>query len=396
MMTHSHYDYVICGAGIIGLTIALRLAKNGVKSILIIEKEDHIGAHASGRNSGILHSGIYYTQDSLKSQFCIAGSQLMKEFCAQKNIPILNCGKVIVCQNEAELETLHTLYDRSQLNGTLANLISKAQLSELEPLTTTYKEAIHTPTTSVVNPKEILQALVEEIEAYGITLQFSTSYLGRIDEKTIRTSAGPVKFEFFINSAGSFSDRIGHEFGVGKDYRLLPFKGLYKKWIGAGAASVKAHVYPVPDIRNPFLGIHVTKSISGAVYFGPTAIPSLGPENYDSFAKFDMEAVQILYRNFQLFMTNPKYRSVAKTEPLRYIPYSYFLESRKLIPTLKSEELIPCDKVGIRPQLVNIRTKELVMDFVIERTDNSLHLLNAISPAFTCSMAIADSIVQSL
>ena len=397
MMTDHRYQYVICGAGIIGLTIALRLAKSGVKSILIIEKEDHVGAHASGRNSGILHSGIYYTQDSLKAQFCVAGSDLMKAFCAEKNIPILNCGKVIVCHNETELKTLHTLYERAHLNGaTAAKLVSKETLKTIEPLTTTYKEAIYSPATSVVNPKEVLHALVEELHSYGVSIKFSTSYIGRLNETMIETSLGPVSFDYFINCAGSFSDRIAHQFGIGHHYRLIPFKGLYKKWIAAEAKQVRAHVYPVPDIRNPFLGIHVTKSINGDIYFGPTAIPSLGPENYDSFAKFDLEAIRILYRNFQLFVANPKYRSIAKTEPLRYIPYSYYLESKKLIPTLKSKDLVSCTKVGIRPQLVDIDSKQLVMDFVIEKTNNSLHLLNAISPAFTCSMAIADHIVKGM
>lgn len=383
-------EILICGAGIVGLTLAHSLLKKGIKNITIIEKEKEVGQHASGRNSGILHAGIYYSPDSFKAKFCLKGNHLLREYCQKNDLPILETGKYIICQNKQEHETLHTLYNRAQKNGTPVSLISEKQLQNLEPLTSSYKEAIFSPKTAVVNPKSILNCLTKELQNEpGINIFYNTKFQSLIDDHTILTDNGTFSFDYLINAAGAYGDKIAHACNIGKQYRLLPFKGLYKKLNPKFNNQIHRQIYPVPDLRNPFLGVHITKTISGDIYFGPTATPVFAPEK-----TVGKESLSILYANAILFFKNPGFRSVALSEPKRYIHKYFCREARKLMPKLKDKDVLPCNKWGIRPQLVNWKTKELVMDFLVEQKDNQLHILNAISPAFTASFAMSEYIVS--
>ena len=188
---------------------------------------------------------------------------------------------------------------------------------------------------------------------------------------------------------------MAHAFGVGLNYKAIPFKGIYKKLRPEKSYLVKGNIYPVPDIRNPFLGVHFTRSVKGDVYLGPTAIPALGRENYGILKGLDLEAVDISLREAILFFVNPKFREVALTEPRKYIFNYFFDDARKLVKELNPEDIIPSDKVGIRPQLVDWDKKELVMDFMVVRNGDSVHILNSISPAFTSSMEFARFVVDN-
>ncbi|MEK7851576.1 MAG: FAD-dependent oxidoreductase, partial [Deltaproteobacteria bacterium] len=193
---------------------------------------------------------------------------------------------------------------------------------------------------------------------------------------------------------GAYSDKVAHAFGVGLNYKAIPFKGIYKKLRPEKSYLVKGNIYPVPDIRNPFLGVHFTRSVKGDVYLGPTAIPALGRENYGILKGIDLEAIDISLREAVLFFVNPKFREVALTEPRKYIFKYFFEDARKLVKELNPEDIIPSDKVGIRPQLVDWDKKELVMDFMVVRDGGSVHILNSISPAFTSSMEFARFVVD--
>lgn len=386
------YDFVICGGGIIGLTVARELVRQGHTNILIFEKETELGRHASGRNSGVLHAGIYYDPGTLKARMCFEGNIRMREYCQEHDLPIFESGKVIVARDETELPTLEELERRATANGATVHMIDDKQLAELEPNAKTAGKALHSPLTAVVDPKAILKTMRRELEDAGVHFQFETTFLRAGDGFAI-TDKGDIGFGRFINAAGAHSDKVAHAFGLGRDYMLIPFKGIYKTLRKPAADRIMGSIYPVPNIKNPFLGVHFTRSVHGDVYLGPTAIPAFGRENYGILKGIDSELLPILYRDAQMFFTNPKFRGVALEEPRKYISKFFFEDARKLVRELNPNDIEPSPKAGIRPQLVNVKTKELVMDFTVEQGRTSVHVLNSISPAFTSAMSFARMLV---
>ncbi len=386
---------IICGAGIIGLSIARELVKSGAEDIVILEKEKELGLHASGRNSGVLHAGIYYTPDSLKARFCLKGNLMMKEYCKEKDIPILETGKVIVTKREEEIPILDELYQRARRNGADVRLIDSKELEEIEPYARTVEKAIFSPLTAVVDAKRIIYTLAKELADTGkVRIVKEAEVIGLKGSDTLKTNRGEYTFDLFINSAGAYADKIAHFFDVGRNYRIIPFKGTYKKLKKERSYLVRGNIYPVPDIRNPFLGVHFTKSYDGEVYIGPTAIPAFGRENYGLLKGIDGEAPSIILSDAILFIKNKKFRSVALTEPKKYFKNYFYRDIAPMVKELEPEDIIPSSKVGIRPQLVNWDTKELVMDFLVLKDSNSIHILNAISPAFTSAFAFAEFVVS--
>lgn len=388
-------DVLICGGGIIGLTIARELLKKGYENIIILEKEEKIGRHASGRNSGVLHAGIYYTRDSLKAKLCLKGNHLMKDYCRQKKIPVFETGKVIVAKNEGETKVLEELYQRALDNGAKVELIDDKKLKSIEPFARTFKLALFSPETAVIKPQTILDSIETELVDSGkVKILKGLEFSGINSNSEVITNNGNICFDLFVNAAGAYSDRIAHLFGTGQNYKILPFRGTYRKLIKEKSHLVNGNIYPVPDIRNPFLGVHFTKAADGTVYIGPTAIPALGRENYEFFKGVDRELFQILLREGILFFMNAGFRKVAVSEPGKYFLRSFFEGIKDILNDLDIGDILPSQKVGIRPQLVDWQKKELVMDFAVLKHKNSIHILNAVSPAFTSSMAFAEFVVE--
>ncbi len=390
---------VIVGAGIIGLTVARELLQRGCDSILILEKESKIGLHASGRNSGILHAGVYYTPDSLKARSCLNGNILMKEYCYLKNLSIIETGKLIVTKSEKELATLQELARRARLNGADIEVVDEKTAKEIEPCAKTIKYALWVKNTAAVNPQEILNSLLEDLLFTGkVSINFNCFFVDTKNSKTIITNRGPVAFEYFINTAGSYCDRVAHKFGLAKNYRILPFKGIYWKLKKSSPLfeKIRGNIYPVPDLKNPFLGVHFSRSCAGEVYVGPTAIPAFGREHYGILKGIDSEAPRILLDNAILFLKHRQFTSVALTEPLKYFKSCFYKDASHLVEGLEMNHLEFSSKVGIRPQLIDIKRKFLEMDFIVEQDGNSIHVLNPISPAFTASMDLAQKICNLL
>lgn len=395
-MTAYKTHTLIIGGGILSLTIARELIANGHDDILIIDKEPSLALHASGRNSGVMHAGIYYAAESLKAQFCLKGNLKMQAYCKDNGLPLLPCGKVIVAKNADELPTLETLYERALTNGAKVDFVDEKQLSEIEPWAKTHKKAIYSHYTAVVDPKRIMQTLQDELSATNKVRFLLNTTFNKLKSKNIATTnSGDIAFEYVINAAGSYAEQVAHQFGLAEDLVMIPFKGIYRKLRDDQAYRVKGNIYPVPNIHNPFLGVHFTRNIHGEVYAGPTAIPAFGRENYGILSGIDKEAFSITSKSANLFFTNKKFRQVALTEPRKYLASYFYRCSKALVKSLEPSWLVKSAKAGIRPQLVNWKTKELVMDFMVEQTENSLHLLNAISPAFTSSMAMAEHIVNT-
>ena len=383
-------DFVVVGAGIVGLTLARAIAGRGGGSVLVLEKEEALGKHASGRNSGVLHAGIYYAPDSRKARTCLAGNLLMRAYCQERGLPLLECGKVIVAREEAELPVLDELFRRAGANGARVEMLDERSLAEVEPCARTVGRALWSRQTAVVDPKAVLAALRAELESGGrVRIRTGVEVVAAAGPGGVRTTQGDVSYGRLVNAAGAHCDRVARLFGVGLHLRLIPFKGIYRKLRKDARLVVKGNVYPVPDPRNPFLGVHFTRSVHGDVYLGPTAIPAFGRENYGILAGVDGEAFRIAAEDAVLFFRNPGFRSVALTEPRKYVPAFLHRDAARLVHGFDPSEVEPAEKVGIRPQLVDWRTKQLLMDFVVERAGETLHVLNPISPAFTSSMELA-------
>jgi L-2-hydroxyglutarate oxidase LhgO len=393
------FDFIVVGAGIVGLTCARELARRKMGRILVLEKEPKVGMHASGRNSGVVHAGIYYSADSLKAKFCVDGHRRLIDYVEESKLPILKCGKVIVATREENQPVLDTLWDRAAKNGVKVQKLSLEDLREIEPEARSFGWAIWSPNTAVIDSKTVLHRLEEELTSMGVTIAHNEE-VQAIDtvNREVKTKSNSWQYGFLVNAAGVYADRIAEPFGVGLNYRILPFKGLYWKAHPTFTAKIKGLIYPVPDIRMPFLGVHITKTIKGEVTFGPTAIPAFGRENYSLFGGMDLlETPKIAAHLLGLLIKNPSnFRSYVREELGRYVPSRFYAECKTLVHHMERQDIGEFYKVGIRPQLMDVKKKQLEMDFVIEQGRNSIHILNAISPAFTCALSFAPFVVDRI
>ena len=406
--------FLVIGGGITGLTIVRELIHRGCEDIILLEKENVLGVHASGRNSGVLHAGIYYTPDTYKARFCIEGNRRMKAFCRDKGLALHERGKVVVSSDEKSLKGLYELKKRADASGAKSFLIDKKELREIEPRAFTWEKALYVPDTAVIDPHEILEALAKEVRETGkVKILWGTSFRGlkRVLKKGLKaglqkglkrnlyavTSHGEIGFQKCFNVAGAFADKVAGAFDVRHPYKLLPFKGTYKRLVKEKSHWVKGNIYPVPNLKNPFLGVHFTKSVHGFVDVGPTAFPALAREARSGLLGegFSLETLSFLLREGLLLWKNAAFRDSALQEIKKFSGGFFFNQAQKLLPGITRKDVEDSSKWGIRPQLVNWNTKELVTDFVLLREENSVHVLNAVSPAFTCSMAFAPYVVDS-
>lgn len=392
MMTHpmETCDFLVVGGGVVGLSIARELKRRRPDaSVLLIDKEDAPGRHASGRNSGVLHAGFYYTADSLKARFTRSGNLAWTEYCRERGLPLRACGKLVVASTPEDLPVLDELLKRGRANGVPVAEVDEKAAREIEPRARTLGRALHSPSTAVVDPVACVAALAEDAAREGIRLKWGCAYAGRSGTR-VKTAGGEVEAGFVVNAAGLYADRVARDFGFSERYRILPFKGLYL-YSDEPAGAFRAHVYPVPDIRNPFLGVHFTVTVDGHVKIGPTAIPALWRENYGGLSAFSAaEFLEIAVRQTGLFFgAGFDFRRLALEEIRK--------NSRRVMTGLASRLATGVEprlyrrwgQPGIRAQLIDIETKKLVMDFLIEGDGKSLHVLNAVSPGFTCAFPFA-------
>lgn len=389
------YDYLVIGAGIIGLNIAKNLKERFPQSkILVIEKEKEVAMHSSGRNSGVLHAGFYYTANSLKAKFTKEGNLALKNFCKQRNLKINECQKVVVAVDEEELKGLEELKRRGDINGVELIWLDEKELEKLYPNIKTYKKALLCPSTATVNPKAVTCEFAKVINELGVELILDCKYLGS-SKNLVKTSKGDFEAKKVINCAGLYADKIARDFGFSKDFVIIPFKGIYLKDKN-NISNLTTNVYPVPDLKNPFLGVHYTLTVDNESKIGPTAIPAFWRENYKGFDNFSFsEFFEILFYETKLFITNAfSFRKLAFSEIKKY-NLSYFKNlAKKLTKNMNHDGYNSWSTPGIRAQLLNKNTLELVQDFVVESDENSVHVLNAVSPAFTSSIPFSNWVVE--
>ena len=394
-------DYVIIGAGIIGLSIVSSILKRKPNaSIVILEKEGSLAFHASGRNSGVIHAGFYYTPDSLKAKFTKDGNQALKRFCRANGIPVNACGKVVVAQNKEELNTLLELERRGKKNQVDVQLISEKELKQIESNAKTFKHALYSPSTATVDPIQVVQKMHDQIQRQNrkkkVLFFLGEAYKKRTGSHQIQTSLDrTITAKTIINCAGLYADKVARDFSLSKKYKILPFKGLYLKYT-LPTPPIQTNIYPVPNIQNPFLGVHFTLTSNGQVKIGPTAIPAFWRENYSGIDRFKFtEFTEIFKAETKLFLMNSfGFRKLALEEVKKYSKKRLVTLASHLVKKIDPAGFTEWSKPGIRAQLMDIKTSKLIQDFVVEENHESVHVLNAVSPAFTCSIPFADWVVD--
>jgi L-2-hydroxyglutarate oxidase LhgO len=364
--------------------------------VALLEKEADWGRHASGRNSGVLHAGFYYSSDSLKARFAREGNRRLTAYCADRGLPINRCGKLVVARNAAELAGLDELLRRGRANGVALEELTAAEAHRIEPRATTFERALFSPTTASVDPVAVLRSLVQDARDAGVALSPGTAYLGRAGA-AVRTSAGTMTPGYVVNAAGAYADRVAHDWGFGAQYRILPFRGLYLE-AQPGSPTFRTHIYPVPDLAQPFLGVHVTVGVSGRTTLGPTATPAFWREHYGGMRGFSLaECASIVAREAGLFLRNDfGFRRLALDELRKYSRRHLVALAAQLAEGIRAEHFRRWGPPGIRAQLVDIRERRLEMDFKFEGDDRSFHVLNAVSPGLTCAMPFAAHLVEQV
>lgn len=388
-------DYLIIGAGIVGITIALELKKRYPEAkVILLDKESELGKHSSGRNSGVLHSGIYYPPGTLKAQVCRQGAIEMKEFHREHQLQLRECGKVLVVAQLQDAKQLDLLAERATQQGIAIEQLDEQQLRVMEPEARSVTgRAIFVPSTAVGDPIGVMRTLNNSLAANNIELCMA-SRITKVDDKAraVHLQSGEaIRYGHVINTAGLNADKVAHQFGCGQRYTLLPFKGMYWKLNPDSGIRFNHLVYPVPDLRVPFLGVHTTTTVDGDTYFGPTAVPAFGRENYQGLEGVSAsESVRITALLIKQFAQNRDgFRRLAWQEGRRSFKHWFVEAARSIVPNLRTDDLVTTAKVGIRAQMFDTEEGRLVNDFLIEQGRHSTHILNAISPAWTSAFPFA-------
>ena len=391
-------DYLIIGGGVVGLAIAKEIKGRFPSStVAVLEKEPAVALHASGRNSGVLHAGFYYSPESLKAKLTRDGNERMRNFCIENGLPLLETGKVVVAQRQEDVPALSELHRRGVANGVDVELVDPDRLAILEPLAETIDLALWSPRTAVADPAAVALALESNLRKAGVDFYFNQQ-VSKIKSHSLTTKNGDT-FEFghLVNAAGLYSDVMAKELGFGERYSMIPFIGLYF-YAPALKGTLERHIYPTPDPRNPFLGVHFTKTAHGDVKVGPTAIPILSREQYGFFEGLKASELLGILANYPRFIGSKHHDvwSLVKTELPKLSRKHLLGQAAKLTSKIDVSKFTVPGKPGIRAQLFDKREAKLEMDFVIEGDENSTHVLNAVSPGWTSCFSFAEYVVNDM
>ena len=393
MRSSKKYDYIVIGGGIVGLSTALKLQEAN-KKILILEKESGVGLHQSGRNSGVLHSGIYYKPDSFKSNLCIRGRELMLEFLESNNIPYRLEGKIVVDEN---IQKIESLFERSKLLAMSGvQVLEKDALIDKEP-NSKILQGLFVPQAGVVDYKIVTETMVDIFRNKGGDVEYFQEIVNiteNNDSKLVSSKKETFTGDFLINCAGLFSDKVAKLDGLNPKVKIIPFRGEYYEIVNEKSHLLNNMIYPIADPDLPFLGIHLTKTVDGRIEAGPNAVLAFSREGY-SWTKFNLfETLEtITYKG--MIKLGRKYFKTGIDEMYRSLNKAAFVqEVKKLLPGIESEDLVQ-RPAGVRAQAVS-DDGSLLDDFLFEEGYKSLHVLNAPSPAATASLAIGEYIASKV
>ena len=390
------YDIAVIGGGIIGVATAMQISQKYPKyKVGVIEKEQTLAGHQTGHNSGVIHSGIYYAPGSLKAQNCVKGANALKEFCDQNAIKYDLCGKVIVATSEEELPRLDELQRRGTANGVPGlEMIDRDRLHELEPEAAGIK-ALYSPATGIIDYTQVTQAYARHLREGGGDIILGAR-VERIQRRSdgiyLDTAKGDVQAKYLVNCAGLYSDNVARMLGADPGLRIIPFRGEYYFLRPEAHRLVKGLIYPVPDPRFPFLGVHFTRGIHGTVEAGPNAVLALAREGYTKSSINPGESLETLtYKGFWTMAR--KYWKTGAQEVYRSFSKKAFTKSlQRLVPAVREEDLQP-GGAGVRAQAVDAGGR-LIDDFRIVETPGAIHVLNAPSPGATASLSISAGILE--
>jgi L-2-hydroxyglutarate oxidase len=394
-MAEKSFDILVIGGGIIGTVTALSLQKSSKLNILLIETEKKLASHQTGNNSGVIHSGLYYKPGSLKAKNCTDGRELLYNFCAEQNIPHEKCGKIVVATDDSELNALDELYKKGIANGlTGIKKLSSEEIKKYEPHTTGIA-GIFVPQTGIVDYSKVTDAYAKLFLEAGGYLETNCKFLSlknMTDKLIVITTKGEFKTKFLVNCGGLYCDRIAKLCGVNPGLQIVPFRGEYYKLKKEKEYLVNNLIYPVPDPRFPFLGVHFTRMIKGGVEAGPNAVLAFKREGYTKkdFSAFDISQM-FIYSGFWKMAS--KYYRMGFGEFYRSFSKKAFVSAlQKLIPEIQEDD-IEVGGAGVRAQALE-SNGNLVDDFRIVEAYKMVHVLNAPSPAATASLSIGKTIAE--
>jgi L-2-hydroxyglutarate oxidase len=390
-------DVLIVGGGIVGLATAYELSLRYPQyRVAVIEKEPRVAMHQSGRNSGVLHSGIYYQPGSLKAQTCRRGKALMQAFCERESIPYEICGKVIVATREREIPILQLLLERGKANGVQCEIIDAERLRELEPHATGIR-AIHVRESGIVDFRQVCERLAQRICERNGEVIMGIRVIGIREASTevvVHTTQGEFTARYVVNCAGLYSDHLAKASGIVPPARIVPFRGEYFLLTEEARCLCRNLIYPVPDPRFPFLGVHFTRTITGEVECGPNAVLAFAREGYEKTSLNLRELWQTLTYPGFLRLARRHWRTGVNEIWRSFNKRAFVRALQRLVPEVRVEHLRPAP-AGVRAQAVD-RSGRLIDDFLWVDTVRTVHVVNAPSPAATASLAIGERIVDTL
>lgn len=391
------YDFVIIGGGIVGMSTAMQMASEYPDAkILLLEKESSAAQHQTGHNSGVIHAGVYYTPGSLKAKFCLEGNRATKAFCDHHGIRYDSCGKLLVATNEIEMERMKALWERTEANGLEREWLSAAALREREP-NIVGLGGIFVPSSGIVNYAEITRRMAEEFIKAGGVIRYNSEVTAideRAKEVVVTTSTGVYQAGFLISCSGLMADRIVRMLGLEPEFQICPFRGEYYLLPDKHSQIVNHLIYPIPDPSMPFLGVHLTRMIDGTVTVGPNAVLALKREGYKKtdFSLVDMFEIFTSLGVLKVLKANFRPGLIEMRNSL--LKGGYLKQVQKYCPSINKADLLPYP-AGVRAQAVS-RTGKLIDDFLFVKTNRSLNVCNAPSPAATSAIPIGAYIVSKV
>lgn len=389
----NHYDIIFIGGGIVGTASALKLLQKRKVRLLLLEAEDSLAKHQTGNNSGVIHSGLYYKQGSLKALNCIRGREMLYEFCRDHSIPHERCGKIVVATDKSELTQLKILEERGIENGLIGiRRLTKEEIKEYEPFADGI-EALFVPQTGIVDYRTVTNKYARIIMKNGGEIKLNSKVLSikvNCNQILVRTEEDEFNAKYLVNCGGLFSDKIARMSGINPDVKIIPFRGEYYELKKEKQYLVKNLIYPVPDPQFPFLGVHFTRTIHGGVEAGPNAVLAFKRTGYRK-TDFDLSQVAEMFFYPGFWKMAKNHYQMGIEELRRSFSKKLFVKSlQKLIPELTENDIVP-GGAGVRAQALD-RNGKLLDDFRIVQTDKMIHVLNAPSPAATASLSIGDTI----
>jgi len=393
-------DFLVIGSGIIGLSIGIALLESRPNlKVSIFEKESNYGMHASGRNSGVIHAGFYYSPESFKARFCADGNKELKALCKENNLPLKVTGKVVVTSSIDEVGRLEAIYHRGLENKIELELLDENQLIKFEPAARTHQKFLWSPTTAIADPRSVIDYLALKFKKLGGVIVTGNAIKLREYNGSIKafTQNKEIPTNYIVNTAGVYADQIARSVGVGTEFACLPFKGIYRVSKKLNS-SPKTLIYPVPHPVNPFLGVHITLTLDGDIKIGPTALPLFGREQYSATDYVQFREIKDSLKSLLSLIKGKEYDlgEILRDEMPKTLTKFIVRDIARIVPGIKEANHWKKLKPGIRAQLVNVNTGKLEQDFIVRKSNNSIHVLNAVSPGWTSSLPFGRWIAESI